>query len=86
MSLGQSFAAASASRWGWATVGLILIVIHALLLALSPRFASGVLPVIERPTGWVVGLGRGAGATPILLLLFDVAPFATVNRWSPAHR
>jgi alpha-1,6-mannosyltransferase len=79
--LRQPAVGASTSRWSWPGVGLILIAIHAVLLALSPRFAYGVLPVIARPAGWVVGLMMGAGAAYLAAIWWLRLPARPGRGW-----
>lgn len=57
----RGFDSPQGARWGWGSSGLVLIAIHATILALSPRFAYGELPVLDRPTGWIVALMVVAG-------------------------
>ena len=81
VTLREPVAVATTPRWGWAAVGLILIAIHAGLLALSPRFAYGVLPVLERPTGRIVALLMGAGATYLMAIWWLKPPAQPGRAW-----
>lgn len=68
---------APGTRWGWPLAGVILIAIHIALLAISPRFAYGELPVLDRPTWLMVALMMLAGAvylSAIWLLNTPVRP------------
>jgi len=71
---------AARMRWGWGLGGLILIAIHVSLLIISPRFAYGELPVLQRPTGLAVTLMMSAGA--VYLAAIWVMRLPAAPRWS----
>ncbi len=58
----------SSTKWGSVTAGLTLIAIHGVMLAISPRFAYGKLPVLQRPTGLLVILMMLAGAVHLMAI------------------
>ena len=72
---------ASTPRWGWGLVGLVLIAIQVGLLVLSPHFAYGGLPVLERPTGRIVALLMGAGAAYLLAVWWLKPPSQPGRAW-----
>lgn len=69
------------ARWGWGIIGLILVAIHAIILGLSPQFAYGELPVLERPTFGIVALLMLAGAVYLVALLWLKPPLRAGWRW-----
>ena len=68
------------SRSGWVGLGLILVAIHVIILALSPRFAYGVLPVLDRPTGTIVVLMILAGIAYLAALWWLKLPVRPPRR------
>ena len=61
--------------------GLVLIAVHALMLALSPRFAYGGLPVLERPTFIIVALMMLAGGVYLACIWWLKLPARPPRGW-----
>jgi alpha-1,6-mannosyltransferase len=69
--------------WWWAAAGVSLIAIHAVMLMISPRFAYGELPVLERPTGLLVMLMMLAGAVYLAAIwLMRPPPRPSLGWWA----
>lgn len=69
------------TRWGWAAAGLSLVAIHVVMLAISPRFAYGQLPVLQRPTGLLVTLMMLAGAVYLMAIWLLPMPAKPSRGW-----
>jgi len=69
------------TRWGWLLAGAILIAIHVALLAISPRFAYGELPVLDRPIWLLVALMMVAGAVYLSAIWLLKIPARPARGW-----
>jgi alpha-1,6-mannosyltransferase len=67
--------------WRWAAAGTSLIAIHTVMLLMSPRFAYGELPVLERPTGLLVVLMMLAGAVYLAAIWLRRLPARPGRGW-----
>lgn len=72
----------SSSQWrGFVVGGTMLVAIHVGLLLVSPRFAYGELPVLERPTVLVVALMMAAGAIYLASIWWVGLPQRPTRQW-----
>lgn len=69
------------SGWACPFAGLILVANHVALLAISPQFAYGRLPVIERPTWLLVVLTIVAGAIYFSAIRLPRSPLRPARGW-----
>ena len=65
----------------WISAGALLLALFAVMLAISPRFVYGGLPVLERPIYTLVALMMAAGAVYLLALLLLRRQAAPGRAW-----